>query len=293
MGAVRAAYLALVLGLAGGLGLATVVLSGGRAAAVTVAAALDLDDGADLDRRREAAVAVLTARCMASLGFDWLAIPDSAPSVPDASLDPVSWADRWGFGVSTMIDRSESTPLPDRNLEALARLPAAEQTAARSALHGSSVRPGCAELASTDVYGTRERAMAPIRAALEALDAEIAADSAALTALHAWAVCVAPVSDGLAAQRGSLAGALSRGFAARVDTVRHDPSGLATLQVEERSTAGVLARCEAAFVEARAKIAAPHEAAFVRRHRAELASIGAAIRAAEAAWPTSEPSPSR
>src|SRR5689334_6255871 len=170
VGAVRAAYLALVLGLAGGLGLATVVLSGGGPAAVTVAAALDLDDGADVDRRREAAVAVLTARCMASLGFDWLAIPDSAPSVPDASLDPVSWADRWGFGVSTMIGRSESTPLPDRNLEALARLPAAEQTAARSALHGSSVRPGCAEMASTDVYGSRERAMAPIRAALAALD---------------------------------------------------------------------------------------------------------------------------
>ena len=287
----RAAYLALILGLAGGLGLATVVLSGVHATPLTVAAALGLPQDAGLEGRRSAAVAALTARCMRSLGFDWQGFPEADPSIPDASLDPVRWADRWGFGISTMLEQPVPAPLPDPDLEALARLPAAQQAAMRAALHGSAQRPGCAETATAEVYGLRERAMAPLRGALETLAAEIAADPAASSALEAWAACVAPVSAGRPADRASLAAELSRRFAERLEGSRDDPSGLAAVQRDERSTAGVLARCDMVLADARTAIAAPHEAGFVGRHRMELETIGAAIRAAEAAWPTLLPSP--
>ena len=283
----RAAYLALLLGVSGGLGLATVVLSGARPAPLTVAATLGLDE-TGLEARRSDAVAVLTARCMTSLGFDWTPIPDPPPSIPDASLDPVAWADRWGFGVSTMIDQPVPTPLPDPDLEALDRLPADQQTAVRAALHGSTDRPGCAETSNEQVFGLRERAMASIRPALAELDAEIAADPAASKALDTWQSCVASISDWLPADRRTLGAALSQRFVDRTEATR-DPIDLAAVQADERSTAGVLARCEAAFAEARTAVAAPHEAAFVRRHRLELETIGAAIRATEAAWPTLEP----
>src|SRR5262245_54820070 len=75
VGAMRAAYAALVLGIVGGFGLATAVLSGVRPPP-TVPAALGLDDRPGLDSRRATAVAALTTACMRRLGLDWAAIPE-------------------------------------------------------------------------------------------------------------------------------------------------------------------------------------------------------------------------
>lgn len=282
----RAAYLALLLGLAGGLGLARAVLSDPPPS--TVAAALGLDDD-DIDARRAAAVALLTSACMHAHGFDWLPIVDPLPSVPDASLGPLDWADRWGFGVSTMVDLPVPAAVPDPNLEALDRMPSADQARVREALHGTADRPGCAQTATADVYGLRDRLLAPIRAALTALDAEIAADPAARVAIAAWSACVAPVSQGVSVERRTLAVALIERFGSRVAGTGGDPPQLHAIQAEERHVAGVVARCDAAFTAARAAVAAAHEAAFVADHRAELDELGASIRAAEAAWPTVPP----
>ena len=51
----------------------------------------------------------------------------------------------------------------------------------------------------------------------------------------------------------------------------------------------LLARCEMAYVDARAAAARGYEAAFVRAYGPALRSIGAEIRAAEAALPTLRP----
>ena len=146
--------------------------------------------------------------------------------------------------------------------------------------------------ATEAVYGMRDRSLAALRPALVALDARIAADPAAARALAVWRACVRPVAGGLALDRRSLSGALLERYMRRSSMIESGTlavAGLAALQAEERRVATVVAACEVVFAVDRAVAAAPHEAAFVAAHRDELRSIGAAIRAAEAALPTLPP----
>ena len=167
-------------------------------------------------------------------------------------------------------------------------MPAAAQSVYRAALHGATDRPGCHETASATVYGLRDRLLAPLRPSLDALEAEVAADPVALRALAGWHDCVADVSGGATIDRRSLPGAVMQRFIGRVSALR-DSRDLPALQAEERRVAGVLARCEVRYVEAKAAAAARHETVFLASHRAALQAIGGAIRAAEAALPTLPP----
>jgi hypothetical protein len=287
---VRAAYTALILGIIGGLVLAAGVLSGrGDVSATTVAGVLALDrPGVDPDRRRAQAVAILVARCMTGRGFVWTPWVEPPPAFPDAELDPVAWASRWGFGVSTTVGLPEPSAASDPNLVALAALRPTVvdgRDGYRDALDGPH---GCRTAETEAVYGLRERALAPIRASLLDLDAQIAASPAAERATDAWRECVEPVAGGHALDRRTLPFELrDRSVRQLADLSRM--AGLMALQVEERRVAMVLAGCDAAYEHARAEAAAPIEAAFVSEHRAALAAIGAGIRAAEAALPTLPP----
>lgn len=290
----RAGLAALVLGIAGGLAIATGVLSmRGAPAPTTVAEALALDGGGpDLDRRRADAVAILVSACMRRHGWSWKPWPEPPMALPDASMDPVSWADRWGFGVTTGA-AAASAPAPiDPNLSSLARLAPDDRDRMRVALFGDGSRGGCQAQATSEVYGLRERLLAPIRPALEDLDRRIAADPAAATVQARWRACVGPIAGGLPLDRRTLAASLVERFAARVasfGTVPAAIAGRAALQVEERRVAASLARCETAYETDRANVAAPHEAAFVLEQRAALEAVGRTIRAAEAALPTLPP----
>jgi len=160
------------------------------------------------------------------------------------------------------------------------------------ALHGEGRIPGCHATATDAVFGLRDRLLAPLRPGLDALDARIAAASAAARAVATWRACVGPVAGGLAVDRRSLPGALLERFAARVGSVGSGPSsvaGLAALQADERRVAIVLAECELAYTTERSAAAASYEAAFVAEHRTALEGIGSAIRAAEGALPTLPP----
>jgi hypothetical protein len=222
-------------------------------------------------------------------GLLWQPVPEPAPDVPDPSLDPVAWADRWGFGVSTMIDRPAPTGTADQNIDALASMPVAEKDAYRIALHGSAGHPGCHEISSQGVYGLRDRLLRPLRAELDVLDAAIEADQGTAKALAIWRGCVATVSAGLAIDRRSLPRALIRRFADRTMATSRGSSMMRALQADERRVAGVVARCEVAYSAARTFAAAPLEAAFIDAHREAIVGIGAAIRSAEAALPTIPP----
>ncbi len=291
----RAAYAALILGIVGGLWLASRVLSAGVASAsTTVAATLAVDvDATDLDARRSEAVAVLVARCMNARGLAWQPWIETAPTVPDAELEPVAWAERWGFGVSTTLGRPRISPPADRNLTAVDAMPADMQARYRDAMYGTAADdPGCQRSANDTVYGLRERFLAPLRHALTDLDAGIAADPRAIHAVDEWRLCVAPIAGPDRPERRTLAQQLIARFQARVDAIGTTPAGMAeqlALQTDERRVAATLARCEARFAESRASVAAPFEAAFVTRHREELTRIGTAIRDAEAALPTMPP----
>jgi hypothetical protein len=172
-------------------------------------------------------------------------------------------------------------------------LPAGERDRYRAALAGTSASDrGCQGRANDDVYGLHDRLLAPLKPALRDLDARIAADPAARRAVDAWHRCVLPVADGVAEDRATLGPRLIQSFVTRLE--RLDPTappmaGLVALQAEERRVAGTLARCEAAFADARAAVAASYETAFVGEHREEIERIAAAIRDAEAALPTAPP----
>jgi hypothetical protein len=286
--AVRAAYGALILGLAGGLWLATTVLSTAGRPPLTVREALGVDPGSPaLDARRAAAVAELTAKCMDALGLDWRPRTEAPPDIPDAELDPVAWADHWGFGVSTRVG-SSATALADPDLAMLAAMPADARDRYRAALYGSGERPGCHETARVEVYGLRDRLLRPIRPRLDALEAAIGVDAAMVRALTDWRGCVAPVAAGLRVDRSLPAGLIER-IATRAAAVASGTPELRDLQAEERHVAGVLARCELRYTAVRETVARRYEAPFVARNSSTLAGIGAAIRAAEAALPTLSP----
>lgn len=285
----RAAFAVILFGLAGGMGLATAVLSNADDRPTTVATALGIDAvGPTLDRRRAEAVAVLVADCMRQRGLHWAAVPEPAPPIPDPELDPVAWAKRWGFGQSTMVGIAPVQATADPNRAALESPDGSTRDAYRQALHGEHGLPGCHETATDAVFGARDRLLAPLRSALAGLDARIASDADTVQAVSTWRSCVGPVTAGLAADRRSLPGALLGSFDARIRRLAAPRAvvGLAAIQAEERRVATVVAECEVAYAAARATAAAPHEAAFVAEHRAALTTIGAAIRAEEAGLPT-------
>jgi len=287
---VRATYVAFVLGVLGGLGLATVVVSTAGRQPATVAEVLGLDRAdAALASRRADAVAALTSQCMRGLGFLWRPVPESPPDLPDADLDPVAWADRWGFGVSTVVELLAPTATPDPNVETLTTMPTAARDAYRRALHGSPGHPGCYERANDAVYGLRDRLLRPMRADLDALDAAIEADPGTQRAIAIWRGCVARASGGVTIDRRSLSRDLLERFAGRAMLLAPGSTELHHLQAEERRVAGVVARCEVEYAAARGRVAARHEAPFIARHREALTGIGAAIRSAEAALPGLSP----
>ncbi len=291
----RAAYAALILGVVSGMWLAGQALTvAGDPAPATVADALGLEPAqVDIDARRAEAVAVLLARCMTGRGLAWTPWVEAAPDVPDADLDPVAWARRWGFGISTAVGRPTDAAARDPNRVAMDALPAAERDRYRSALAGTSTSDaGCQRPANDAVYGLRDRLLAPLQPALKDLDARIAADPGARGAVDAWRRCVLPVAGPAAPDRATLVPGLMGAFVARLEQLGPGAppmAGLLALQAEERRVAVTVARCDVAFADARAAVAATYERAFIAEHGDDLRRIGAAIRDAEADLPTLPP----
>lgn len=289
----RAAYAALLLGLFGGLGLATAVLSSRSHGPATIDEALGTEaHGPLMDQRRTEAVAVLVSECMARHGLRWVPLVEPPPTVPDPELGPADWARRWGFGVSTTVGRPEPSAPADPNLAAADRATPAERDAMIRALYGDDGTPGCQATANEAVYGLRGRLLAPLRDALDALETRIEADPASGRALAAWRSCVGPVAVGLQLDRRSLAGGLLERFVRRLAALGPGTAsvmGLAALQADERRVATVMADCEMGYAAARAPVAGRHESVFVGEHRDALAGIRNALRAAEEALPTLAP----
>ena len=292
LAAVRAAFGAILFGLVGGVGLATAVLSSAGDRPTTVEAALGIHDDPTLDRRRADAVAVLTADCMQERGLPWLAVPEPAPQLPDPDLEPVEWARRWGFGLSTMVGapprhrrpRTRTWQRPTgpihrreprtggRSMDRMGRAAVMTSPPMRSSvcetgswrpcgmpstssMRGSRLtRPrGEPSLPGAGVSGRSRQGSPPIVDRWQALCWDDTTPASGT-----WPVC--------ARSRDSL-----------------------PLQADERRVATVVAECELAYAAARAAAAAPHEATFVAEHHGALTTIGAAIRAAEAALPTLPP----
>ena len=287
--------MAIALAALGSIGIGTVVTTAIAPAPVTVRAALGLDgaDPPDLARRRELAVERVVVACMAQRGFAYVPLTDPPPAIPDADLDPVDWAERWGFGVSTSAGRLLATaPVVDVNLELAARLDPPEARRYRAALFGTGPRDeGCRAAGAEAILGLRERLLAPLAGPLSALEHAVAGDPGMTTAEATWATCVRRAADAMGVPaagrtRARLVPATLDVLARRLAALTpRDRAGLERLREAERRSAVAVARCESAYATDRETIARPYEAAFVRMHRVELRRIGSAIRTAEAALP--------
>ena len=289
----RAGYSAVALAVIGSVLLVTLVLSapGSSSGPATVEAALGLDTaGADLDHRRAEAVAALTTRCMAALGITYDATPEPGPMIPDASLDPVAWAERWGLGVTTSVGVAGASEEPDLELQRLADLDPGERERIRLALDGDGATAGCRGKATEEVMGLRDRLLAPIRGDLDALERSIDADPQMSTVVDEWRRCLA--TSGISeTDRAGFGARLIARFASALEK-RPGAHDLAALKVEERRVATAAARCEMSYIAGRTRVAAPRESALVRRLGARLREVGAAIRSAEAALPRWSDAPS-
>ena len=254
----------------------------------TIEAALGLPwlDEPALAARRAFAVAEGTSRCMNERGFRYQALPEPAPTVPDADLPPLEWAARWGFGVSTAVGSAMDDPVGAEWPAMSAR----EREAFAAALYGQPARAGCAPAASAEVFGLRDRALAPLRADLVALADRVDADPRTAVARRAWRTCIgaiagAPSLDGRG--RAAYAGWILGWFRDRTAAASGHSGPLRLIQADERRIAVAAVRCELAFDRARAEIRGPYERALVDRFRAALRTLGHAIREIESAYPAS------
>ena len=254
-----------------------------------LATALDLESGPALDRRRAAAVAAITTACMQAAGHRFEPWAEPAPTIPDAGLDPAAWAERWGFGISTATEPVPPAPI-DPNLRRLAHLSQPQRARLIADLYGDSARTGCQPRANDTVYELRERVLAPLRADLTALAAKIEADPVFAKASAGWITCVRaglPTQVRAPTRPGALE-AVHEWFVQRAGAASSG-ADLGVIQADERRTATAIAHCDAVLHEARRRVAASYEAAFVARHRDRVERLASAIRRAEAAYPSNDP----
>lgn len=264
-----------------------------RAGSVEASLGLDGGDASELERRRALEVAQRTASCMRSLGFAYDPIPEPSIAIPDAGLDPIAWAERWGFGVTTSVGAWPDAAQADANAARAERLPVDERERYARALHGDGTAAGCHTMATTAVYGLRARALAPLRPHLVELERTIDADPGMDRVRAAWTRCtrsaIAPLgSTTISPDRERLPAWLLGWFAERLQATSSERDRADARALERWVAAGV-ARCEAAFARDRTAVATPHEAAFLRIHGVAVTRVGVMIRAAEARLASLQP----
>ena len=132
--------------------------------------------------------------------------------------------------------------------------------------------------------------LAPLEPDLRAMQAAIGAHPRMTDVTNQWRACLA--RDGIqGADRASTVPTLVASLSERLHALASRPGdgSLADLQADERRLATAVARCETAFIAARATIAAAYERRFVQDHRSVLDAIRQALEAADAALPTLPP----
>src|SRR4051794_21955986 len=173
----------------------------------SVAEALgDVPDDPVTAARAAAAIAVRTAACLRAAGIRAVPIVDGPISIPDPDLDPVRWAERWGFGVSTSIGAPSPSPAADPNLSAAIGAGPVAHRRYLDALLGVDDQPGCHQVASDEVLGLRRRTIAPLARELSDLQRSIAADKDQAAVEQHWQACVRSVAPTFVPGRGPGAG---------------------------------------------------------------------------------------
>jgi hypothetical protein len=255
-----------------------------------------LPDLSEDERQRQAAMEELIASCMADRGFRYLPVPVDqrmAGGLAEAyALDPAEFAERYGYGVTTLHEPGGDDGFVDPNREIRAALPPERQRAYDRALWGGAADPGgatafpgdqgCHAEATAQVYGDRaelDRGYARFQDLLDALGElyrRIEDDPRLREAVRGWAACMAEAGYGGFAEpedaRQSVLDRLAPPESGGSPPAPPDPAELAEVRAYELALAPVDLACQRDHLDGpRREVTAERELAFIEAHRAELA----------------------
>lgn len=244
----------------------------------------------EVERQRHLQVERLVADCMAEHGFEYVAVSlddrRAGPFDEAYALEPAEFAERYGYGVTTLTAGAEDERFLDPNQEIMDSLSPDERAEYERALWGSdaAVDPdaadqGCRMQAEVEVYGVREpddraqqmERFAALFEALDELSRRIENDPRLADSEIDWARCMAAAGYPGFTRPHEARQAVFDQFAALSTQSDPDPDALASLREFELALAPVDHACRQEHVDGpRREVAYELERQFVEEHRAEL-----------------------
>lgn len=261
-------------------------------------------DGAGIQRlARQQQEAI--ASCMKQKGFEYkvVGLGEFADVVGD-SLDPEKFADKYGYGVTTLInpDKVGKAAEVDANAAILAKMSAGQAKAYNKALTGSEqskgglLTPGgCVGESTKKLFSSliKLQALGP---KFEEIQQRVNNNPKVLAGMKKWAACMkeagytyrtdadpAPALQkelqALAPQTGASApsGGLASAFGASIDTTKLDATKLRALQKKELTISKVDRDCTKKHLKDRESLQKAEEKKFIAENRAVLEDARTAL----------------
>ena len=240
------------------------------------------------------------ASCMTKKGFTYkvVGVGDFA-AIADAVSDPEKFADKYGYGISTLIDPSTAGKPPKRNANEVlvAKMSAGEKKAYNKALLGAeNAQPsplgagGCVGESTKKLFASfvKLQALGP---QFEEIQKRVENDANVLSGMKQWSTCMksagytyradseipTSLSKELSAISGSGGGATGAGggiaTAFGVDASNIDPTKLRALQKKELTVNKTDRACTKKHLKDRDAIQKVEEKKFIEKNRAVLEAV--------------------
>ena len=261
-------------------------------------------DGAGISRlARQQQEAIGT--CMKKAGFEYkvVGLGDFAQMVGDG-LDPDKFAQKYGYGVSTLIDPNKAgkPPTPDANAVIVAKMGASQKKAYAKALTGSTTgstdtigfgTAGCVGDSTKKLFSslTKLQSLGP---KFSEIQSRVNSNPKVLAGMKEWSSCMkkagytfrtdteppTSLSKDLSAMvtasgaAGGPAGAgLAGAFGSGVDASKLDPTKLRALQKRELSISKTDRNCTKEHLKEREALQKVEEKKFIDQNRAVLEAV--------------------
>ncbi len=246
-----------------------------------------------LARQQEESIAA----CMAKKGFTYKVVGvGTLAAIADAAGDPEKFADKYGYGISTLIDPSTAGKPPKQNANelAVAKMGAGQKKAYNKALFGSETAEpsilgsgGCVGESTKKLFASfaKLQALAP---QFEEIQKRVDNDSKVLAGMKKWSACMkdsgytfrtdTDVTAALTKELttisgppGGAGGGLATVFG--FDASKIDPAKLRTLQKKELALNKADRSCAKKHLTDRDAIRKVEEKKFIDKNRAVLEAV--------------------
>ncbi len=247
-----------------------------------------------LARQQEESVAA----CMTKKGFTYKVVGvGNLSAIADAAGDPEKFADKYGYGISTLIDPSTAGRPATKNANelAVAKMSAGEKKAYNKALLGSETAEpsilgggGCVGESTKKLFASFAKLQA-LGPQFQEIQKRVDNDPKVLAGMRKWSACMkdsgytfrvdsdvaAALTKELATISGPPAGAAGGGLTAAFgfDASKIDPVKLRALQKKELATNKADRSCAKKHLSDRDAIRKVEEKKFIDKNRAVLEAV--------------------